>query len=405
MMRRTNSFSIKFRDDVVFEIADNCSQLWNTVNYKRRQSFFKGKIDWTTNEEYKQFSKQVGSATAQQIIRKNNNAWKSFFALLRLSEQGKLPQHIQRIRPPGYWKDRDTGRRKLKVLIRNDCYQVKGRSISLPRELKGRIYGHPHWNGKQGQLELSYDRSMEKWYAYQSVLVEARHQPTGNKRAYVDLGVRYIITGYIEGGRQAMAYDGTPPLTDWWYWNSKIAEHQSTLKNVNNKHSSKQLSTLYCIRQRRFRQVVNTYIHRFIEYCWRQGVSEVIVGDLTGIRNNDSKGRKVNTMINNFWSHKYIADRLNYTSENYGIKLKFIDERGTSSRCPWCGSTDYTRGGRLFKCYGCGVEAHRDVVGTLNIGLVHGLREGDINRVMAHPVVASCPSHQQTSNCEGNPTL
>ncbi|MFX1519952.1 MAG: hypothetical protein ACFFCD_08525 [Promethearchaeota archaeon] len=44
----------------------------------------------------------------------------------------------------------------------------------------------------------------------------------------------------------------------------------------------------------------------------------------------------------------------------------------------------------MFKCRDCKREAHRDVVGSLNIGFVHGtkrFREGDSNRMMAHPEV------------------
>lgn len=40
--------------------------------------------------------------------------------------------------------------------------------------------------------------------------------------------------------------------------------------------------------------------------------------------------------------------------------------------------------GRLLKCRSCGVEAHRDVAGALNIGAVHN--GGHVNGAMEHPL-------------------
>jgi transposase len=86
-------------------------------------------------------------------------------------------------------------------------------------------------------------------------------------------------------------------------------------------------------------------------------------------------------MFNNFWSYRYLTERIRCTAENYGIINEFVDERGTSSMCPRCGSEDKIRRGRLFKYKSCGLEAHCDAVRVFNIGLVHGnlFREGDIN--------------------------
>ncbi|HDI13133.1 MAG TPA: hypothetical protein ENF64_03350 [Hadesarchaea archaeon] len=60
-----------------------------------------------------------------------------------------------------------------------------------------------------------------------------------------------------------------------------------------------------------------------------------------------------------------------------------VDERGTSSRCPWCGSEALVKRGRLLKCKSCGVEAHRDVAGALNIGAVRN--GGHVSWAVAHP--------------------
>lgn len=329
----------------------------------------------------------MGSATAQQIIRKNNEAWRSFFSLLRLKR--RLPPHIERVSPPRYWKDRSTGKRKLMTVIRNDTYRIEEiegeKCLILPKGLRIRATGSIRWGGKQGRLEIHYDDLTGRWYAHQSVEVEVDQQSaTSSKRAFVDLGVINIITALIEGERQAIAFSGSPLLSDWWYWSERIAKYQSELKRVNDRNTSKQLRNLYRKRQCRFRHFINTIINRFARLCRERNVGEVIVGDITNIRANNDRGSKVNAMIHNFWSFRYVIDRLKTTLENFGIKLILRGEAYTSSICPWCSSKKVRKHKRLFICLNCGIEAHRDVVGALNIALLYG--EGS-NGVLAHPLL------------------
>ena len=61
---------------------------------QRRQNFFDGESVWDTADYRKQYVGVLGSATAQQVIRKNSEAWRSFFAA-REDGEGTAP--------PGYW--------------------------------------------------------------------------------------------------------------------------------------------------------------------------------------------------------------------------------------------------------------------------------------------------------------
>ena len=122
---------------------------------------------------------------------------------------------------------------------------------------------------------------------------------------------------------------------------------------------------------------------RFVKLCYEKGVTEIVVGDVKGIRQNN-KNAKANAMIHNFWSFKYIINRLITTAENFGIKVKLVKENHTSSVCPRCGSTNVYKHKRLFKCLKCGLEAHRDVVGVLNIARLSA-RTGGFNGALASP--------------------
>jgi len=388
-MKRTNTFALtptEKQHKRLLEIADACARLWNELNYRRRQSFFKGEINWESRDLYDKYRSIIGSATAQQIQRKNNEAWRSFFALLKLRAKSKLPPHIQRVKPPCYWKDGKSGERKQLILVRCDCYRLEAGALKLPKKLKIKWEGKPRWNSwvKQGLLTLVYDSVRRKWYARQAVEVEPPHQPLSDKRAYVDLGVLELLTVVVDGERQALAYSGRPALADWWYLSHRINGLKSIAAKTNGKPSTKQVRAMFKRRTLRFRQHVNTAVRRAIERLWQEGVSEIVVGDLKDIRAIVNGGRKSNSMVHNFWSHRVLTQRIREVSEEYGILVKTVNERGTSSRCPWCGSEEVAKRGRLLKCKECGIEAHRDVAGALNIGAVHN--GGHVNGVMAHPL-------------------
>ena len=76
--------------------------------------FFEGKgvdLKSTYRDFYEKYKALIGSATAQQILNKNNEAWRGFLALLKLRKKGKLPPFITKVNPPGYRKK--AGRRTL----------------------------------------------------------------------------------------------------------------------------------------------------------------------------------------------------------------------------------------------------------------------------------------------------
>lgn len=362
-MIRTNTFLVEPTPDLQ-KLAELCSTLWNVVNYKRRQSFFNEGINWNTDQEYRDFAPKTGSATAQQIIRKNNEAWRSFFSLLRLKRKDRLSPNIKKVRPPGYMKDRKTGRKKLLIRIRNDCYHLKDKILELPLKLKLGWKGNLKWQGKQGSLEIKFDELSGRWIAHQSVEVEPRHQPIGDKKMAVDLGIVNLAAT-----NTGILYSGRSVLSDWRYWTKKIGEIQGTLKTVNDKHKSRRLSKIYRKRKKRFRHAINSMVRNLVEQAWRNGVDTLFLGDLTGIRENNDLGRRTNQKIHNFWSFRYIVRRMREVAEEYGIKVEEVDESYTSKTCSICGVRH--RNGRkhrgLYICKKRDKAINADLNGARNI--------------------------------------
>jgi len=108
-------------------IADAAARLWNELNYARLIQFrVSGKIDFKgTEHEFYHRYKSVLGVNAGQVIRLSNWAWKSYFETLRLYKQGKLPRFYGKPSPPGFWKDKLLGKRRLIILVRNDRYYLE----------------------------------------------------------------------------------------------------------------------------------------------------------------------------------------------------------------------------------------------------------------------------------------
>ena len=229
-MRRTNTFTLnpgKEEAAILNKWADDCARMYNEINYRRRQSFFSGKFDWNTDELYNSYKSHIGSATAQQIIMKNNEAWRSFFALLKLWKEGKIENKPH---PPGYWKDRTTGKRILRIFVRCDSYKIGRKYLRLPFRLKVRWKGRNRWNGKQGRLEIVYDPLEKRWKAYMPVECEAPHKPKGEKIAFVDLGVKCPVMAEVDG--KVFGYRANSILSGWWYITKQISECQDELAKI-----------------------------------------------------------------------------------------------------------------------------------------------------------------------------
>ncbi|MGC8937286.1 MAG: zinc ribbon domain-containing protein [Candidatus Methanomethylicaceae archaeon] len=112
-------------------------------------------------------------------------------------------------------------------------------------------------------------------------------------------------------------------------------------------------------------------IEAIVEGARRDGLSKIVIGDLKGVRKGGEGNCEANSMVHNSWSHGYMIRRLKGKAEEYGIEAVEEHEGKTSSVFPRCMSDWTYKHKRLFKCLNCGLEAHRYIVGVLNIAPLH----------------------------------
>ncbi|WP_276607312.1 RNA-guided endonuclease InsQ/TnpB family protein [Thermococcus indicus] len=367
---------------ILSKLADAGAKVWNRVNFLRRQQYFKEQIvDFNSTEKtvYEEFKREIGSATVQQIARKNAEAWRSYFSLLRKKRNGELPNWLKP-QPPNYLKE--DGRRKPLIVLRNDQYKIEGNKLILKglgkfKRLEVQFKGRIHLKGKQGRLEVTYDPVKRKWYAHLSLIVEEKLEggewvklprtPKGDLSAGIDLGVNNLMAVYVENG-ESFLVNGRPLKSIDFYWRRRIADYQSKLNKSGCKKSRK-LRRMHEKAKLQAKHYINTAVRQTVKKLYELGVSKIVVGYPKGIARNSDKDKRQNFIISHVWRFNTVIKRLTEVAEEYGIRVLVVNEAFTSKLCPVCGKPHerarFVRG--LFKCPVTGLIFNADLVGAFNI--------------------------------------
>jgi len=353
------------------------SKLWNEVDYARRRMFFEKRgveLKATYKEFYEKYKTLIGSATAQQILNKNDEAWRSFFKMLKLKKEGKLPPFIMKINPPGYKKKNN--KRSLWSVLRKDQYKIEDDKIILKGlgvigRIELRYKGLIHLKGEQGRLEIHYNPDRKRWYAHISFEVSEKvvrrvwtnvpKKPRGDLVAGIDIGINNLMAVYVENGL-AKLVNGRPLKAISHYWRSRIAEYQSMLNKYGLK-TSKRLRSIYSKWRRQVKSYIDSRVRHAVERLYDMGVSIIKIGYPKYIAQENGDFNNVH-----IWTYGYLLRRIYEVAEEYGIVIVYVNEAYTSSKCPIhkekCGKR-VKRG--LFKCTRLNKVFNADLVGAFNI--------------------------------------
>jgi len=403
---RLRLFPEEHEEKILFDIGLTCVRLWNELNYEKRQLFFKDDLTpekrIEINRRYYHKYKNFLGVNAGQIINKNEEAWESFFKLLKMKRQRRLPLHIRKISPPGYWKDKIIGKKKIYMLIRNDRYYLEpvdegeGRLVLKDFKLNIRYAGRIKWEGKQGRLEIIYEAN--RWFAYIPIEVGVdppksnlkgyiklnyrdekdkifnprsikQKDPIGDKKAFIDIGLNNLFAVVVSDG-SALLVKGGVIKSEYYWWKREISTYQSIrdlLKNAGIStwidYHEKYLKALYK-RNERLRHLYRTAIRFLAEMLWSRGVEKIYIG--YPIMLNQDNGNEYNANI--WWYRKIILWIIDVFIE-YGIDIEIVSEDYTSQKCSICG--EIHRDGRIYRglyiCRKTKKKINADINASLNI--------------------------------------
>ena len=388
-MKRTNTFAVRPLSDtgeqLLRDLLDASAALWNEVNYERLMRYndeggYENEDVWDadTGRLEGKYKGVLGASTAQQVIRKNSEAWRGFFENKKAYHDDSDTSVTEYPEPPGFWGNKDEGR-KLHTVIRNTSYTVEWgeRSrleILVGSELKDRydhtgrlrleITGDPNWPEyeKQGRLDLWYDETDSTFRASQPVTVsdETRDTPLADEKAALDIGANNLVACTTTTGEQYL-YEGRELFQRFRDTTREIARLQSKLEE--GRYSSKRIRRLYQKRTRRRDHAQEALCRDLLERLYAEGVDTLYIGGLTDVLDTHWSV-ETNAKTHNFWAFKQFTERLVCTAEEYGITVEVQSEAWTSQECPQCGSTDRTTRHQDTLTCPCGFEGHADLTAS-----------------------------------------
>jgi len=277
---------------------------------------------------------------------------------------------------PKYYKNRKTNTTIPSYLVIDGCqYSIKKNYVIVPlsRQMRKK-YGIKHfkinyngilkWDGLQKRGQIKFKDG--QFYLYQPVELKDKKPKRSKIKAGLDFGIKNLLTVFINNGEDKII-GNKRFYNQWKYLTNLISNEKSILSKINRK-SSKKLQRLYRKRRKWQNNLYGNLIAKLFKILNRNNVSYLAVGDIKNIRDSGSKGRKVNQMVNNYWSFDLLLRKIENKAEEYGIELVKEKEEYTSRTCPICGDDDRSNcKDRIFICSYCGFVEHRDIVGARNI--------------------------------------
>ncbi len=401
----------------LMRIADATAKLWNELNYVRLVQFrASGKIDFkgTGREFYHRFNAMLG-VNAGQVINLNNNAWKSYFKLLKLYRQGKLPRFYGKPSPPGFWKDRLLGKRKLVILVRNDRYYIEpinggeGYLVLKDWGLRVKYAGRIKWSGRQGMLMIKLEGN--RWFAYVPIEVGSKsaksnpkgyvkgiyekiqiEKPKGGNKAFIDVGLNNLFAVVFNHSDTAILIKGSSIKAEYYWWKRETKTYQSVRDWLRNrgfktwrKYHMFYLHAEYK-QHEKLRHYYRTAIRFLAKTLWQMGIGEVFVGYPYMVSQDD--GNEYNT---NVWWFAKIIKWLGEVLQEYGIKLHVVNEYGTSKQCSICDMNH--ENGRvkrgLYICPVTGIKINADLNAARNIAKRAGYEVPMPRRILSYLVTTN----------------
>jgi putative transposase len=275
-----------------------------------------------TNLEGEVNYRLLKSKVAQQTLRRLDNNFKSFFRCYQ-DFQKNPSKYRGQPKPPRFKRSRydnlifDYQAFSVKD---NQVILEKGLSFSLPSQLIGKTIK---------QVEI-----VPKYRYFEAILVYEENDsvdpvlPNDNVMA-IDLGLNNLATCVTNGVHKPFIVDGRKLKSVNHHYNKRFSKLQSHLKTTRDRNWSNRLQRLTDRRHARISDYLHKATRQITDICVLEGISTVVIGDVTQSLNQINLGNQTNQNFVNLSLGQFI-DKLRYKLELHGIALIVQNESYTS---------------------------------------------------------------------------
>ena len=367
-------------------------KLWNVANYERKAWTKESGIpypNWFNQKKRLKehfWYKNLPSQSAQELLHTLDGAWRSFYKLKETGgvENPKPPKYKQENFNMKYLKD------GFKVLSGN---RVR---LAIPKQLRG--YLQEKFGFKNTflyvdvpnhlQLKTEHVKTLEfkplsggKYELIAIVETPDREKTSilSVKFMSIDSGVNNFLTCYLHDG-SSYIFSGRQLLATERYFDKVISyydslsDSQQAAKGTQYPKQSKRVQKLYEKRRKQIKHLLHAMTRAVINLAVEHGVETIILGDLTGIRQEKNFGAKINQKFHK-WPFRKVMELIGYKAALVGIAVLKTTEEYTSQTCSVCkpipGQEYAHKSNRkhrgLYTCKDCGTVINADVNGAINI--------------------------------------
>ena len=329
--------------EIVKQLSYYSARLYNVGLYSVRQYYFnnnaylnyaKNYHECKDNENYK----LLLSDTSQQILRIVDRNFKSFFGLLKLKSQGK---YTEKVRMPHYKKQNEL----MNITIQGRSARIRKGYVIIGlskafrekhnppfRELKFKLPKNitvdklqevrilPLYNGMEFDIEFVYKKEFEP------ISVDK------NNYLSIDMGLDNFATCFDSNDGSSFIVDGRYIKSINRHYNKQKAYYQSIIDRQNIKVSKKMLN----LSRKRYNKINNYFnlaVKYITDYAKSKNIGSIVIGDLSGIKQNINIGKKNNQNFVNI-PYGIFKRKLQSKCEQLGIEYH-LQEESYTSKCSY----------------------------------------------------------------------
>ena len=302
-------------------LALQSKHLYNSANYIQRQYFFETKKYYNSIDIYHQTKnleayRYLPTKVSKQIVRRVTDAWKGWLAALK--DWSKHPdKYLSKPKMPGY-KHKERGRNVViypidaisKPALSNGIVKLSQTNIEFPTKAK----------------KIDQVRIVPKLDHYVIEVVYTVDEPvksTGKYVAGVDLGLNNLMAiTSNHPGIKPLLINGRPLKSINQFFNKRVAKAQSI-------EARSVIKQLWGKRDRRIDNFLHTVSRRVIDWCQLNGISQLIIGNNQGWKQDINIGKKNNQEFTKI-PHAKLISLLTYKAQLAGIEVFLTEESYTS---------------------------------------------------------------------------
>ena len=321
--------------NILRELCRTAKNLTNQAIYNVRQYYLQEKQYLKYESNYHELKnsdnyKLLNSNMAQQTLKDVDQMFKSFFALIKLTKQGKY--NFKHIKLPNYLPKNGYANLIIaQIRIKDNIltipfsnnfkkkYETKVH-IKVPKILEDKkikeIQIIPKFNARFFEIQYIYE-----------VQEENLKLDTNNALA-IDLGINNLCTCVTNTGK-SFIIDGKKLKSINQFFNKQNAKLQSIKDKQNIKRQTKQQYLISSKRKNRIDDYISKTCRYIINYCIVNNIGTLVIGYNQSFQNRTNLGRKNNQIFTQLPFGK-VREKLEYLCKRYNINYILQEESYTS---------------------------------------------------------------------------